>query len=529
MAVDVQLVGAVLNVYGTPLNNVVDISTSGRLIVNVDEVITDYAPAKVKSIVVHGFEGNDSIRVGLNMTQPATLFGGPGNDTLNGGGGNDLLDGGTESDILSGGPGNDTYKMALPTANEYDSLFEAVTAGNDTIDFSGLSAAVSFNIGIATIQSAHLNRRIKLNSGVAFENAFGGDGSDTLVGNSLANTMVGNVGNDRLTGAGGNDSLHGGFGDDTYLFGPSTAAEVDRIMEATGEGTDTISFAAQTIPVSMNLGTVFAQTVNSNRTLQLSSDTAIENLIGGAGADVLIGNTLNNALTGNAGNDILMGLGGSDVMTGGTGDDIYQFHPAATFEADAIVEGNNRGADTIDFSALNDDLRLNLGEMTAQPIHANRTLVLNSRLNFENAAGGSGNDTLIGNSVANVLIGNDGNDQLFGNNGRDILVGGNGRDILQGGSDDDIVISGRTSSDSLYSHLNLLRAAWLSPDTYVARVANLRTGDGPYGAFLKAGITVLDDAMAEDSLLGGAGMDWFFKALDDLIVDLLPGETLDLL
>ncbi len=524
-----QLVGTVLNVYGTPLNNVIDIATFGRLIVNVDGVIADYAPATVRSIVVHGFEGNDSIRIGLNMTQPATLFGGPGNDTLNGGGGNDLLDGGTESDVLSGGTGNDTYKMTLPTVNEYDSLFEAVTAGTDTIDFSELSSAVSFNLGLATVQSAHLNRRIKLNSGVAFENVIGGAGSDTFVGNSLANTMVGNGGNDRLTGAGGNDSLQGGFGDDIYLFGPSTAAEVDRIMEAPSEGTDTISFVALTVPISMNLGEVFAQSVHSNRTLQLSSDASIENLIGGTAADVLIGNTLNNALTGNAGNDILMGLGGSDVMTGGTGDDVYQFHPAATLEADTIIEGNNSGTDTIDFSALNDDLRLNLGAITGQPVHANRTLVLNSGLNFENAAGGAGNDILTGNSVANVLVGNNGDDQLTGNNGRDILIGGNGRDTLLGGADDDILIAGQFTDVNLFAYLNSVRTAWLSSTSYTTRVARLQTDSALTGIFLRPRSNVQNDSTAGDSLSGGTGTDWFFGSLDDVITDLFRNESLEVL
>ncbi|PIE07380.1 MAG: hypothetical protein CSA74_08350 [Rhodobacterales bacterium] len=61
---------------------------------------------------------------------------------------------------------------------------------------------------------------------------------------------------------------------------------------------------------------------------------------------------------------------------------------------------------------------------------------------IENATGGSGNDTLFGNSVANVLRGNAGadsiaghagNDKLLGNQGSDKLWGGKGMDELRGG------------------------------------------------------------------------------------------------
>jgi len=42
---------------------------------------------------------------------------------------------------------------------------------------------------------------------------------------------------------------------------------------------------------------------------------------------------------------------------------------------------------------------------------------------------------------------------------------------------------------------------------------------------------VTNDATSgsEDVMTGGTGEDWFFKALDDVIADLLAGETLNLL
>ena len=54
---------------------------------------------------------------------------------------------------------------------------------------------------------------------------------------------------------------------------------------------------------------------------------------------------------------------------------------------------------------------------------------------------------------------------------------------------------------------------------------------GPSVASLKAKVTVTNDATSGsvDVMTGGTGDDWFFKALDDVITDLLAGETLDLL
>lgn len=56
---------------------------------------------------------------------------------------------------------------------------------------------------------------------------------------------------------------------------------------------------------------------------------------------------------------------------------------------------------------------------------------------IEDAAGGSGNDTITGNDRANDLEGNNGSDHLFGGNGDDDLSGGDGQDEIVGGSGDD--------------------------------------------------------------------------------------------
>jgi len=136
---------------------------------------------------------------------------------------------------------------------------------------------------------------------------------------------------------------------------------------------------------------------------------------------------------------------------------------------------------------------------------------------------------LTGNSLANVLIGNAGDDLLLGGAGRDFLIGGLGKDTMNGGTDDDILIAGRTTSDALFANLTVLRTAWLSTDLFANRVSNLRAGVGTPKVSLKAKTNVLTDANPSDSLTGAGGTDWFLRAVDDAITDLLAGEELDLL
>jgi serralysin len=171
-------------------------------------------------------------------------------------------------------------------------------------------------------------------------------------------------------------------------------------------------------------------------------------------------------------------------------------------------------------------------------VNSNRTLRLNSLSTFENAVGGTGSDTLLGNAVANrltgglgdnILVGLEGGDILEAGSGRDILIGGLGLDILKGDAGDDILIAGRTTSDTSLSNLNTLRTQWISGNAYATRITNLRAGVGSPLVSLKATINVLNDAGEDDVLFGGTDTDWFFRAVDDVIADLFAGELIDVL
>jgi serralysin len=137
------------------------------------------------------------------------------------------------------------------------------------------------------------------------------------------------------------------------------------------------------------------------------------------------------------------------------------------------------GADTFDFSNYTTNLQVNLNpgewvnlgmqladlDITAPGTHMARGNISNSLLYngdtrslIENAIGGNGNDTIVGNQANNWLTGGGGSDTLSGGAGDDTLVGGNGADWLLGGDGNDslygelsdLSLQGGVGSDTLY-------------------------------------------------------------------------------
>ncbi len=443
--------------------------------------------------------------------------------------GNDLLiedtDGGTRNDTLTVSVSG--ANLIITDPNNILSTFVAGSSGNNS---HMVTVPLSAFVGRIIVNALGGNDTIVIASSVTRSATLnGGDGDDSLTGGS---------GNDILDGGLGSDVLFGGLGDDFYSFGTATSGEADRVIELPGEGVDTLNFSSVTTDVLIDLSGAAVQSVHTNRMLQLNSGGTFENVNGGSGNDRLVGNYLNNIIRGNAGNDYFWGAAGSDVMIGGLGDDFYSFGTAGGNEADSVFELPGEGTDTLNFSSLTTEVSISLSSTAVQSVHTNRTLKLNSGSTFENVNGGSGNDTLIGNGLANrlvgsggndILVGLDGDDRLEGGSGRDVLIGGLGLDTLLAGADDDILIAGRTTSDTNIASLFDIRTEWITATPYATRVNNLRSGVGASGISLKATINVLNDGGEHDVLTGNAGQDWYFRALDDVITDLVAGEMVDVL
>jgi Ca2+-binding RTX toxin-like protein len=353
---------------------------------------------------------------------------------------------------------------------------------------------------------------------VSFENVIGGAGNDQLIGNQFANQLEGGGGGDTLTGGAGNDLLFGGTGDDVYLFLAATVLETDTVREQLNEGVDRFDFStlSATVPVTADLANDTLLATHTNRTINTfaaGQALNIENVTGGAGNDVLLGNSASNRLDGGLGNDTLRGLLGDDMLTGGTGSDLldggdgndtYLFQAVAGIvaETDTLTEAANSGIDTLDFSVLAATIAVtvDLGSDASLARHTNRVLVANSgqSANFENAAGGAGNDSLLGNALANRLLGGAGNDTVSGGTGDDMLDGGLGTDELR-----------QTSSDA--QTLTNSSLTGLGTDTIGGFERVVLTGDATSNLIdarqFTAGTVTLTGLGGNDTLFGGSLID----------------------
>ena len=441
-----------------------------------------------------------------------------------------------------------SYSVRVRATDQHGLFFEKVftiNVGNELDGTGGVDrftltySATTVNISMATGTDSPVNQgTFPVSTTLFLENlqstdlvrVVGTGGNDVIERFQTSLTVNGSglvvTGSSQVT-------LAGGAGDDTYRFpndGDSGGA-VTTTLDESGGGIDTLDFSDTGEAVTVNLNTAVAQNINAKIALKLSSSSTIENIKGSRFNDRLTGNSLANTITGNGGNDTIIGGLGSDSLLGGAGDDTYIFSAATVGgEVDTITEVAGEGIDTLNFSSRTTGVTINIADsLNQQQVHTDRKLKLSSALGIEIVLGGSGNDTLRGNSIANVLVGNSGSDTLIGNNGRDILIGGEGQDTLNGGNDDDIVVAGRTISDALPVNLAKLLQGWNAGTTYATRVTALRAGVGSPKVSLVKKISVLNDSGSDDKLSGGSGTDWFFRATDDVISDLFAGESIDVL
>ena len=397
-----------------------------------------------------------------------TIIGDDGANTLAGGAGNDFLDGGAGNDTLLGGIGDDTYRVD----STGDVVTELASEGTDTV-----RATSTYTLG-ANVENLVLEGEASING----------------TGNALNNAITGNTGNNTLNGGAGADVLAGGSGDDTYVIDG-----VDMIVEADGEGTDTVQAAmAYTLGAGLE-----------NLTLTGSSGIA------GTGNDldnVIVGNSGVNTLTGGAGNDTVDGGNGNDTMRGGTGDDIY----VVGSTGDVVAENAAEGTDTVRTA-----IAFTLGANVENLVITGSSAVAGTGNNLDNR--------IEGNSGNNSLSGNVGNDDLRGGAGNDTLNGGAGIDSLAGGTGDDIYVvdhaldvvienegegTDTVQTSISYTLGDLVENLTLTGSATIAgtgnALANVITGNSVANTLSSGdGNDTLNGAQGADTLLGGAGDDTY--------------------
>ncbi len=268
-----------------------------------------------------------------------------------------------------------------------------------------------------------------------------------------------------------------------YLYGKHAYNDTDttyKYTDASGQnlilindtgGTDTIDLSAIVLGVKIDLnagkfssiGVLIDGLTAAIDNVSIDFDTIIENAVGTALDDTIIGNSANNQLKSGVGNDNITGGGGSDTITGGAGADsidggegadVAVFtgsssqYTASTENGALILISASEGMDRISnveyfqFSDGNFTAAMLTGSEVKTPVVILdiKTPIVAADHNTLN--GTVGNDTLYGKTAADEINGLADNDALYGYNGNDTLNGGAGYDYLVGGKGDDTLNGG---------------------------------------------------------------------------------------
>jgi len=187
-----------------PARNPVDIAGTVKIFLGEGDDRANIAP-NVRLGAVLGETGNDVLIGSL-------LDGGPGDDVVVGTSGPDQLTGGGGRDRVLAVDGRDVIY-----GSEEDAAADHLDGGNgiDRVSYAATAGRVVVNLS----QGRASGRDIGRDTLVGFEDADGGAGNDTLVGNLGFNRLRGFGGNDRLEGGGASDRLDGGDGSDSFGCG----------------------------------------------------------------------------------------------------------------------------------------------------------------------------------------------------------------------------------------------------------------------------------------------------------------------
>jgi len=281
--------------------------------------------------------------------------------------------------ILPSSNASGTFYSAIWDSGGIDTIFNSSATGS-TIDLQAASLLYNYGGGGFVSYTTGIHGGFTIANGVVIENATGGSGDDILIGNSA------------------NNGLNGGAGNDTVSYANDLSMDL------------VINLVTQTASSSFS-----------------GSDTliSIENAIGGAGNDLIYGNSAVNTLKGGGGNDVIIAGSGNDLIHGEGGDDWLYGQGGDDFIF--------AGAGAVDVSSGGDGNDTIYGET-----------------GFDYIYGDAGNDTIYGGFGIDVAYGGDGADYLYGNSETDWLFGGDGDDRLYGGSNPDLLF-GEAGSDYINS------------------------------------------------------------------------------
>jgi serralysin len=295
--------------------------------------------------------------------------------------------------------GRDIYDATLYPSIGY-TIYD--NGGADNLDYSGFAQNQLINLNEETF--SNIGGRVgnvSIARGTVIENARGGSGTDTIIGNSADNLLFGGTGADSLYGGGGDDRLDaetgdavldGGTGIDQVIYrasgtitGSLTGLEAIRLIGApsvtmsqaqfeSGFAATSIVSGAGSLIINMDVANPDLQLqqlqaeVGSTVTLTINGSSAVNTVKsapgialtynGGAQGDQIRGSQLADTIFGNGGDDKIAGANGADIITGGSGADTFRFLSASNSgvgaAADQITD-YQIGIDKLGFTLIDTD------------------------------------------------------------------------------------------------------------------------------------------------------------------------------
>ncbi|MGB3267182.1 MAG: S8 family serine peptidase [Microcoleus sp.] len=423
----------------------------------------------------------------------------------------------------------DTARKTLTDTNDGNDIINVAAITDDVI--INLAPGSTSDLPGRTVTSEKLApQKLTIATGSIIENAFAGEGNDSIVGNEAANTLSGGRGNDTLVavgagdtliGGGGSDSLVGGIGDTTYILDASTAAG-SRIKNVGGVANNLIlnnATLTKTLAAGQNgiakQGNNLQIDLNKDGQFKSREDLTVEdfflptsgkfqnvgNLLGADILSVPPASSGNNVITVPTPTTptpttptpttptptpgIILGTPNPDEIEGSPQNDTID----ALASDDEVFgeDGNdsllgNTGDDYLDGGAGNDSLFGGEGNDFLEDGLGNN--LLSGGDGDDEVNGGNGADTITGDAGDDFLFGDEGNDSISGDIGNDVADGGDGNDTLTGGEGND-ELSGGADNDSINGGLG---------------------NDELYG---DDGNDTLEGGGGVDSLFGGTGNDFY--------------------
>lgn len=395
---------------------------------------------------IYGGKGNDVIGAlltsggsnnlgiqGLQITGSQVEFGGPSGNFISANFGTDLVRGSQDRDMIYGGKDNDTLEGV---GNQ---VYVSGDLGNDIVSVMNRDAQVAFSDKVA-IQASERSTLL------------GGEGNDSLLGpignfGDGRNSLDGGVGNDTMRGWASRDTLKGGAGDDLISTGLPDDS-LNGLVNQNGVPLNSPNYLGQNLlDGGEGNDTLIAGSVSDSMIGGLGNDclTGIFNQAdGGVGNDTIDATSIGTGvaisqitLTGGAGNDVLIGntnAGVTNFFNDGTGNDLIVFGGTSN-----QLIGDGGGSDTV--RAVENST----SPVSITLINGSNTLI--GALGDDSLVSGGGNDSLRGEGGNDTLFGGGGDDILWGGSGSDSLIGGDGNDTLYGqgssGSTADVLIGGQ--------------------------------------------------------------------------------------